>query len=103
METRVAIAAIIVENPDSVAPLNELLHEYSRYIIGRMGIPYKEKGISHHQYRHGRAAGCDQRADGKNRTSEGSFHQDNIFQSLKSAFPPGRLAFIKNHDIIHFR
>ena len=46
METRVAIAAIIVENPDSVAPLNELLHEYSRYIIGRMGIPYKEKGIS---------------------------------------------------------
>ena len=46
METRVAIAAIIVENQDSVAPLNELLHEYSRYIIGRMGIPYKEKGIS---------------------------------------------------------
>ena len=46
METRVAIAAIIVENPDSVAPLNELLHEYSRYIIGRLGIPYKEKGIS---------------------------------------------------------
>ena len=46
METRVAIAAIIVENPDSVAPLNELLHEYSRYIIGRMGIHYKEKGIS---------------------------------------------------------
>ena len=46
METGVAIAAIIVENPDSVAPLNELLHEYSRYIIGRMGIPYKEKGIS---------------------------------------------------------
>ena len=46
METRVAIAAIIVENPDSVAPLNELLHEYSRYIIVRMGIPYKEKGIS---------------------------------------------------------
>ena len=46
METRVAIAAIIVENPESVAPLNELLHEYSRYIIGRMGIPYKEKGIS---------------------------------------------------------
>ena len=35
-----------MENPDSVAPLNELLHEYSRYIIGRMGIPYKEKGIS---------------------------------------------------------
>lgn len=46
METRVAIAAVIVENPDSVAPLNELLHQYSPYIIGRMGIPYKAKGIS---------------------------------------------------------
>ena len=46
METRVAIAAIIVENPDSVAPLNELLHEYSRYIIGRMGIPYRARNIN---------------------------------------------------------
>lgn len=46
METRVAVAAIIVEAPEAVAPLNELLHEYSQYIIGRMGIPYKEKGIS---------------------------------------------------------
>ncbi|MFR1518786.1 MAG: TM1266 family iron-only hydrogenase system putative regulator [Clostridia bacterium] len=46
METRVAIAAIIVEDPAAVTPLNELLHEYSQYIIGRMGIPYKEKGIS---------------------------------------------------------
>ena len=46
METRVAIASIIVENPDSVAPLNELLHEYREYIIGRMGIPYREKKIA---------------------------------------------------------
>ncbi len=46
METRVAVAAIIVEAPEAVAPLNELLHGYSQYIIGRMGIPYKEKGIS---------------------------------------------------------
>ncbi len=46
METRVAIAAVIVEDPDSVAPLNELLHQYSDYIIGRMGIPYRQKGIS---------------------------------------------------------
>ncbi|MBE7058476.1 MAG: iron-only hydrogenase system regulator [Ruminococcaceae bacterium] len=45
-DTRVALAAIIVENLDSVEPLNKLLHEYSPYIIGRMGIPYKEKGIS---------------------------------------------------------
>ena len=37
---------IIVENPDSVEKLNSLLHDYSAYIIGRMGIPYREKGIS---------------------------------------------------------
>ena len=37
---------IIVENPDSVERLNALLHDYSAYIIGRMGIPYREKGIS---------------------------------------------------------
>ena len=45
-DTRVALAAIIVGSPDSVEPLNKLLHEYAPYIIGRMGIPYKEKGIS---------------------------------------------------------
>ena len=45
-DTRVAVAAIIVENHDSVEPVNKLLHEYAPYIIGRMGIPYKEKGIS---------------------------------------------------------
>lgn len=45
-DTRVAVAAVIVEDPDSVEPLNKLLHEYSAYIIGRMGIPYREKGIS---------------------------------------------------------
>ena len=37
---------IIVEDADSVAQLNELLHTYSKYIIGRMGIPYREKGIN---------------------------------------------------------
>ena len=36
---------IIVEDTDSVGQLNALLHEYSAYIIGRMGIPYREKGI----------------------------------------------------------
>lgn len=46
METRVAVMGIIVENKDSVTSLNEILHEYSPYIIGRMGIPYKERHIS---------------------------------------------------------
>ncbi len=46
MDTRVAIIAVIVENPDSVSELNLVLHEYGEYIIGRMGIPYKAKKIN---------------------------------------------------------
>ncbi len=46
MDTRVALIAIIVENPDSVERLNALLHDYAPYIIGRMGIPYRERGLS---------------------------------------------------------
>ncbi|AET69212.1 putative iron-only hydrogenase system regulator [Desulfosporosinus orientis DSM 765] len=46
METRVAIIGIIVEDVDSVEKLNGILHNYGRYIIGRMGIPYREKGIN---------------------------------------------------------
>lgn len=46
METRVAVIGIIVENEDSVNRLNKLLHDYGKYIVGRMGIPYREKGIN---------------------------------------------------------
>lgn len=46
METRVAVMSIIVENMDSVEPLNALLHENGKYIIGRMGIPYHKRGVS---------------------------------------------------------
>lgn len=46
METRVAIIGIIVEESESVTQLNHILHEYSSIIIGRMGLPYKEKEIS---------------------------------------------------------
>lgn len=46
METRVAVMAIIVENTESVDALNTLLHEYGEYIIGRMGIPYRQKHIN---------------------------------------------------------
>ena len=41
METRVAVISIIIENPESVQAMNEILHQYSEYIIGRMGIPYR--------------------------------------------------------------
>ena len=46
MKTRVAVIAIIVREGASVTPLNELLHQYGGYIIGRMGIPYREKKIN---------------------------------------------------------
>lgn len=46
MESRVAIIGIIVENMESVEKLNAVLHEYARYIIGRMGLPYREKKVS---------------------------------------------------------
>ena len=46
MESRIAAISIIVEDPDSVEALNGVLHEYSAYILGRMGIPYREKNIS---------------------------------------------------------
>ena len=46
METRVAIIGIIVENPDSVAQINDILHDVRDYVVGRMGIPYKERNIS---------------------------------------------------------
>ena len=46
MATRVAVMSIIVENNESVEALNTILHENGAYIIGRMGIPYRAKGIN---------------------------------------------------------
>lgn len=45
-QTRVAVIGIVVEDYNSAEPLNEILHQYGGYIIGRMGIPYREKKIS---------------------------------------------------------
>lgn len=46
METRVALIGIVVEKYESAEKLNHILHEYGSYIIGRMGIPYKEKSMN---------------------------------------------------------
>mgnify|MGYP000853072029 FL=1 len=46
METRVALIGIIVEDMEMVERINQILHEYGQYIIGRMGLPYREKNIS---------------------------------------------------------
>ncbi len=46
MEKRIAVIGIIIENKDSVEKLNSLLHEFGEHIIGRMGLPYKERNLS---------------------------------------------------------
>ena len=46
METRIAVISIIVEDTNSVERLNGILHEYGNYMIGRFGLPYRQRGIN---------------------------------------------------------
>lgn len=46
METRIGAVSIIVEEPEAVEALNAVLHEFAGYILGRMGIPYRQKGVN---------------------------------------------------------
>ena len=46
MDTRIALLGIIVEDKESTAQLNALLHQYGDYIIGRMGIPNAKEGVA---------------------------------------------------------
>ena len=45
MDTRIALIGIIVEDKNATKKLNDILHEYGEYIVGRMGVPYKAKGL----------------------------------------------------------
>lgn len=45
METRVAVLAIIVRDTGAAARLNDLLHQYGQYVVGRMGVPYRARGV----------------------------------------------------------
>ena len=45
METRIALVGIIVEDTSAAAAANEILHQFGRFIVGRMGVPYRDKGI----------------------------------------------------------
>ena len=45
-DTRVAVVAIIIEDMDAAGAVNAILHEFGEYIIGRMGLPYRERRIS---------------------------------------------------------
>lgn len=44
-EKRVALVGIIVEDMKMTEKLNQILHEYGQYVVGRMGIPYHDRGI----------------------------------------------------------
>ena len=46
MESRVSVISIIVKAEESAAAVNEILHEYRQYVVGRMGIPYRERSVS---------------------------------------------------------
>lgn len=46
METRVAVIAILAENTQAAEKINLILHDFNRFIIGRMGLPYREKGVN---------------------------------------------------------
>ena len=61
METRIAVIAIIVEDRAKSEELNRILHEYGEYIVGRMAVPYRERGSVCDQCDPGCASGKDQR------------------------------------------
>ncbi len=46
MDNRIALLGIIIEQPDSVEQLNAILHDYNQYVVGRMGLPYRQRGVS---------------------------------------------------------
>lgn len=46
METRIAMVSIIVENMEATAKINDILHTYAEFVVGRMGIPYRDRGVS---------------------------------------------------------
>ncbi len=45
METRIALMGIIVDDVSATDRLNSILHDFGKYIVGRMGIPYREKNV----------------------------------------------------------
>lgn len=46
MDSRVSVISIIIKDEEAAGTVNELLHEFRQYIVGRMGIPYRERKVS---------------------------------------------------------
>ncbi len=45
-QNRISVVGIILETQEASSDVNALLHEFREWIVGRMGIPYKERGVS---------------------------------------------------------
>lgn len=46
MESRIGVVAMVISDCDAAEKVNAVLHDFRDYVIGRMGIPYKAKGIN---------------------------------------------------------
>lgn len=46
MDERIAIIGIFIHDLNAVPKVNDLLHEYAQAVVGRMGIPYREKSVN---------------------------------------------------------
>ena len=46
MENSISVVAIIVSDTNAVQRINALLHDFGEYIIGRMGVPYRQKNLN---------------------------------------------------------
>lgn len=46
MDGRVSVISIIIREEEAATAVNDLLHEFRQYVVGRMGIPYRDRGIS---------------------------------------------------------
>ncbi len=45
MSTRISVVGIVIESLDNIKEVNSILNKYEKLIVGRMGLPYKEKNI----------------------------------------------------------
>ena len=80
MQTRVAVMSIILEDNAHAEEINDILHLYGRYIIGRMGLPYRQKNINIICVAVDAPTGCHQRHGGKARARARRQHQNDVFQ-----------------------
>ena len=88
-DPRIAVIGIIIEDREKAEQVNSLLHQYGEYIIGRMGIPYREKAGKYYQRCPGRSRRYYQRPGRKAGKTSGSQFQSHIFQGEDNRKEPG--------------